>query len=87
MSSPLPSSVSAAINLGDLQKNVVRIRGPLALISLAGLVWGGANLFSSLYDLAPCGFCESSDGREDSKGDEVGDTDRPAGADRDCGHG
>jgi uncharacterized BrkB/YihY/UPF0761 family membrane protein len=40
MSSALPSSVSAAIDLGDLQKNVVRIRGPLALISLAGLVWG-----------------------------------------------
>jgi membrane protein len=51
MSSALPSSVSVAINLGDLQKNVVRIRGPLALISLAGLVWGGANLFSSLEDV------------------------------------
>src|SRR5919199_5196521 len=51
MSSALPSSVSAAINLGDLQKNVVRIRGPLAFISLAGLVWGGSNLFSSLEDV------------------------------------
>src|SRR5918911_463481 len=51
MSSALPSSVSAAINLGDLQRNVVRIRGPLALISLAGLVWGGSNLFSSLEDV------------------------------------
>src|SRR5919108_2010364 len=40
MSSALPSSVSTTINLGDLQKNVVRIRGPLAFISLAGLVWG-----------------------------------------------
>jgi membrane protein len=51
MSSALPSSVSAAINLGDLQKNVVRIRGPLALISLAGLLWGGSNLFSSMEDV------------------------------------
>src|SRR5919202_1911325 len=51
MSSALPSSVSAAIDLGDLQKNVVRIRGPLAFISLAGLVWGGSNLFSSLEDV------------------------------------
>src|SRR5919199_4034857 len=51
MSSALPSTVSAAINLGDLQQNVVRIRGPLALISLAGLVWGGCNLFSSLEDV------------------------------------
>ena len=51
MSSALPSSVSAAIDLGDLQKNVVRIRGPLAFISLAGLVWGGSNLFSSMEDV------------------------------------
>jgi membrane protein len=51
MSSALPSSVSVAINLGDLQKNVVRIRGPLALIALAGLLWGGSSLFSSLEDV------------------------------------
>src|SRR2546421_12374784 len=41
MSSALPSSMSAAINLKDLQNNLVQIRGPLAIISLAGLVWGG----------------------------------------------
>jgi membrane protein len=51
MSSALPSSVSATINLDALQKSVVRIRGPLALISLAGLVWGGSNLFSSMEDV------------------------------------
>jgi len=51
MSSALPSSVSAAINLGDLQQNLVRIRGPLAITSLAGLVWGGSNLFSSMEDV------------------------------------
>jgi membrane protein len=51
MSSALPSSVSAAINLADLQKNVVRLRGPLTIISLAGLLWGGSNLFSSMEDV------------------------------------
>src|SRR5437588_1153697 len=51
ISSALPSTVSAAINLGDLQKNVVRITGPLAIIALVGLVWGGSNLFSSLEDV------------------------------------
>src|SRR5918911_2192968 len=50
MSSALPSSVSVAINLGALQQNLVHITGPLAIISLAGLVWGGSNLFSSLED-------------------------------------
>ena len=51
MSSALPSSVSAAINLGDLQKSMVRIRGPLAIIALAGLLWGGSNLFSGMEDI------------------------------------
>jgi membrane protein len=51
MSSALPSSVSAAINLGDLQKNLVHITDPLALISLAGLLWGGANLFSGMENV------------------------------------
>src|ERR687885_1060684 len=31
-----------------LTYNLVHITGPLALISLAGLLWGGANLFSSM---------------------------------------
>src|SRR5919199_4847222 len=31
-----------------LTNNLVHITGPLALISLAGLLWGGANLFSSM---------------------------------------
>jgi membrane protein len=51
MSSALPSSVSATINLGALQQNLVHITGPLTLISLAGLVWGGSNLFSSMEDV------------------------------------
>jgi membrane protein len=51
MSSALPSGVSVAINLGALQKNLVHITGPLALIALAGLLWGGSNLFSSLEDV------------------------------------
>src|ERR671925_343845 len=51
MSSALPSSVSVAINLGALQKGLVRITGPLAIIALAGLLWGGSNLFSSMEDV------------------------------------
>src|SRR2546421_11879608 len=41
MSSALPSSMSAAINLKALQHNLVQITGPLTIVSLAGLVWGG----------------------------------------------
>src|SRR5919206_167160 len=48
ISGALPSGMTGAINLGALQKNLVHITGPLALISLAGLLWGGANLFSSM---------------------------------------
>src|SRR5205085_8435697 len=51
MSSALPSSMSAAINMGKLQKNLVQITGPLAIVSLVGLVWGGANLFSSMENV------------------------------------
>jgi len=51
MSSALPSSMTAAINLKDLQGNLVKITGPLTIISLAGLVWGGANLFSSMENV------------------------------------
>ena len=48
MSNALPSGMTGAINLGTLRNNLVHITGPLALISLAGLLWGGANLFSSM---------------------------------------
>ena len=51
MSGALPSGMTSAINLGALQKNLVHITGPLALISLAGLLWGGANLFSSMENV------------------------------------
>ena len=51
MSSALPSGMTGAINLNALQKNLVHITGPLALISLAGLLWGGANLFSSMENV------------------------------------
>ena len=37
MSSALPSTVSAAINMNDLQSNLVKITGPLTIISLAGV--------------------------------------------------
>jgi uncharacterized BrkB/YihY/UPF0761 family membrane protein len=39
MSSALPSSMTAAININKLQQNLVHITGPLAIISLAGLLW------------------------------------------------
>src|SRR5919202_856388 len=48
MSSALPSSMTGAINLNTLQKSLVHITGPLTLISLAGMVWCGSNLFSSM---------------------------------------
>jgi membrane protein len=51
MSSALPSSMTGAINLNTLQKSLVHITGPLTLISLAGLLWGGANLFSSMENV------------------------------------
>jgi membrane protein len=51
MSSALPSGMTGAINLGALTKNLVHITGPLALISLAGMVWGGSNLFSSMENV------------------------------------
>ena len=51
MSGALPSGMTGAINLNTLQKNLVHITGPLALISLAGLLWGGANLFSSMENV------------------------------------
>jgi membrane protein len=51
MSSALPSGMTAAINMNNLQKNLVHVTGPLALISLAGLVWGGANLFSGMENV------------------------------------
>ena len=51
ISGTLPSGMTGAINLGALQKNLVHITGPLALISLAGLFWGGANLFSSMENV------------------------------------
>jgi membrane protein len=51
MSSALPSSMTGAINLNTLQKSLVHITGPLTLISLAGMVWGGSNLFSSMENV------------------------------------
>jgi membrane protein len=51
MSSALPSSMTAAININKLQQSLVHITGPLAIISLAGLVWGGSNLFSSMENV------------------------------------
>jgi membrane protein len=51
MGSALPSGLTAAININNLQKNLVHITGPLALISVAGLVWGGSNLFSSMENV------------------------------------
>jgi membrane protein len=51
MSGALPGGLTAAINLNTLQKNLVHITGPLALISLAGLLWGGSNLFSSMENV------------------------------------
>jgi membrane protein len=51
MSGALPSGMTGAINLNTLQKNLVHITGPLALISLAGLLWGGSNLFSSMENV------------------------------------
>src|SRR5919202_1315690 len=48
ISGALPSGMTGAINLNALKTNLVHITGPLALISLAGLLWGGANLFSSM---------------------------------------
>jgi membrane protein len=51
MSSALPSSMTAAININKLQQSLVHVTGPLALISLAGLVWGGSNLFSSMENV------------------------------------
>jgi membrane protein len=51
MSGALPSGMTGAINLGTLTKNLVHITGPLALISLAGLLWGGANLFSGMENV------------------------------------
>jgi membrane protein len=51
MSGALPSGMTAAINLNALQRNLVHITGPLALISLAGLIWGGSNLFSSMENV------------------------------------
>src|SRR2546421_3204335 len=51
MSGALPSGMTGAINLNTLQKSLVHITGPLALISLAGLLWGGSNLFSSMENV------------------------------------
>jgi membrane protein len=51
MSRALPSSMTAAININKLQQSLVHVTGPLALISLAGLVWGGSNLFSSMENV------------------------------------
>src|SRR5919206_2261837 len=48
ISGALPSGMTGAINLNALKTNLVHITGPLALISLAGMLWGGANLFSSM---------------------------------------
>jgi membrane protein len=51
MSGALPSGMTGAINLKTLQKSLVHITGPLALISLAGMLWGGSNLFSSMENV------------------------------------
>src|ERR671937_407198 len=51
MSSALPSSMSAAINMKSLQGNIVHLTGPLAIVSLVSLIWGGSNLFSSMENV------------------------------------
>jgi membrane protein len=51
MSSTLPSSLSAAINMKALLKNLVHLTGPRAIISLVSLIWGGSNLFSSMENV------------------------------------
>ena len=51
MSGALPSSLSATINMGALLKNLVHLTGPLAIVSLVGLIWGGSNLFSSMENV------------------------------------
>ncbi len=44
----LPSNFHQVVNVHNLLNNLVAITGPLAVVSLVGLLWAGSNLFTSM---------------------------------------
>lgn len=48
ISGVLPSSLDQVINVSKLLKTLPKITGPLALISIVGLLWTGSNLFTNI---------------------------------------
>lgn len=44
----LPSQVQSVINVSTLLKNLGQFKGPLTIVSIVGLIWGGSNLFSNM---------------------------------------
>lgn len=44
----LPQNFTQFVNVHDLLTRLVTIMGPLALVSLLGLLWAGSNLFTSM---------------------------------------
>ena len=46
--SALPSQLSSVLNVPNLLKSLVHITGPIAIVSLVGLLWTGSNLFTNM---------------------------------------
>ncbi len=44
----LPQNFKQVIDIHQLLKNLVKVTGPLAIISLVGLLWSGSNLFTNV---------------------------------------
>lgn len=44
----LPSQVQSVIKVSTLLKNLGQFKGPLTIVSIVGLIWGGSNLFSNM---------------------------------------
>lgn len=44
----LPQNFTKVIDISALLKNLVKVTGPLAIISLVGLLWSGSNLFTNV---------------------------------------
>ena len=48
ISTALPSQVQSVINVSAPLKNMVKVTGPLAIVSIVGLIWAGSNLFTNM---------------------------------------
>src|SRR5690348_14974358 len=48
ISNALPSQLHSVIDVNTLLNQLVKITGPLAVISLVGLIWAGSNLFTNM---------------------------------------